>query len=109
MLLAALAATAALAAQDTSRVIEVPDSGQIVRVGAFRPRQYLGDEDFPGGVTPNRRNAIRAYGRPDGKSPEGCPNKWKTLGVRMVVADFGGGPPCAAGTRIQNLIITGRA
>jgi hypothetical protein len=109
MLLAALAATAALAAQDNSRVIEVPDSGRIVRVGAFRPRQYLGDEDFPGGVTPNRRNAIRAFGRPDGKNPQGCPNKWKRLGVRMVVADFGGGPACASSTRIQTLVITGRA
>jgi hypothetical protein len=57
MLLAALAATAALAAQDTSRLIDVPDSGQIVRVGAFQPRQYLGDEDFPGGVVPNRLSA----------------------------------------------------
>ena len=52
MLLATLAMTAAFAAQDTSRVIEVPDSGRIVRIGAFRPRQYLGDESFPGGVTP---------------------------------------------------------
>ena len=109
MLLAALAATAALVAQDTSRVIEVPDSGQIVRVGAFKPRQYLGDEDFPGGVVPNRRNAIRAFGRPDGKNPQGCPNKWKKLGVRMVVADFGGGPACAGSTPVQTLVITGRA
>ena len=109
MLLAALAISAAFAAQDTSRVIEVPDSGRIVRVGAFRPRQYLGDEDFPGGVTPNRRNAIRAFGRPDGKNPQGCPNKWKRLGVRMVVADFGGGPACAATTPVQQLVITGRA
>ncbi len=108
MLLAALAATAALAAQDTSRLIEVPDSGQIVRVGAFRPRQYLGDNDFPRGVVPNRRNAIRAFGRPDGKSPQGCPNKWKKLGVRMVVADFGGGPACAGTTPVQTLVITGR-
>ncbi len=109
MLLAALAATAALAgAQDTSRTIEVRDSGQIVRVGAFKPRQYLGDEGFSRGVVPNRRNAIRAFGRPDGKNPQGCPNKWKQLGVRMVVADFGGGPACAGGTRIQILVITGR-
>ena len=43
-------------------------------------------------MTPNRRNAIKAYGKPDGKSPQGCPNKWKTLGVRIVTADFGGGP-----------------
>jgi hypothetical protein len=40
MLLTALALSAAFAApQDTSRVIEVPDSGRIVRIGAFRPRQ----------------------------------------------------------------------
>ena len=108
MLLAALAATAAFAAQDTSTLIDVPDSGRIVRVGAFRPRQYLGDEHFPGGVTPNRRNAIRAFGRPDGRNPQGCPNKWKRLGVRMVVADFGGGPLCAGSTPIQTLVITGR-
>ena len=55
----------------------------IVRVGAFRPHQRLGDEDFRGGVASNRRNAIRAYGTPDGKSPQGCPNKWKRSGVRM--------------------------
>jgi hypothetical protein len=110
MLLAALAATAALAAaQDTSRTIEVRDSGEIVRVGAFKPRQYIGDENFSRGVVPNRRNAIRAFGRPDGKNPQGCPNKWKKLGVRMVVADFGGGPACAGTTRIQTLVITGRA
>jgi hypothetical protein len=58
-----LAATAALAAQDTSRTIEVRDSGEIVRVGAYKPRQYLGDEGFSRGVVPNRRNAIRAFGR----------------------------------------------
>ena len=108
MLLAALAATAAFAAQDTSRLIEVPDSGQIVRIGAFQPRQSLGDERFPGGVTPNRRNEIKAYGKPDGKSPQGCPNKWKRLGVRIVTADFGGGPACAATTPVQQIVVTGR-
>jgi hypothetical protein len=95
MLVAALAASLAFATQGQPQVIEVPDSGRIVRVGAFRPRRYLGDSDFPGGVIPNRRNAIRAFGRPDGKNPQGCPNKWKRLGLRMVVADFGGGPLCA--------------
>ena len=107
MLAAALAVTALLAAPSTT--IDVPDSGHIVRVGAFRPKQLLGDEHFSGGVTSNRRNAIRAFGTPDGKSPQGCPNKWKKLGVRMVTADFGGGPPCATTTPVQQLVITGRA
>jgi hypothetical protein len=106
MLAAVLLASAAFGAPSTT--IEVPDSGEIVRVGDFRPRQYLGDLDFRRGVVPNRRNAIRAFGRPDGKSPQGCPNKWKQLGVRIVVADFGGGPVCAGSTRIQTLVITGK-
>jgi hypothetical protein len=104
--LTAVALTAALLAPSTT--IEVPDSGRIVRVGAFRPRQRLGEHSFPGGVTPNRRNAIKAYGKPDGKSPQGCPNKWKKLGVRIVTADFGDGPPCAATTPVQQIVITGR-
>ena len=106
---AALAATAALfSAQTPPLVIEVPDSGHIVRVGDFRPRQALGDLDFSGGVAPTRRNAIKVFGRPDGKDPRGCPNKWKPLGLRMVAANFGGGSSCAASTRIQTLAITGR-
>ena len=41
MLLATLTVAAAFAGapQDTSRLIDVPDSGRIVRIGAFRPRQ----------------------------------------------------------------------
>ena len=105
MLGAALATTVLLAAP-ASMTIEVPDSGRIVRVGDFRPKQLLGETNFPGGVTPNRRNAIRAYGRPDGKNPQGCPNKWKKLGLRMITADFGGGPACAGTTAIQRLVIT---
>jgi hypothetical protein len=99
--------TATVLAASASTTIEVPDSGRIVRVGDFRPKQRLGETSFPGGVAPIRRNAIKAYGKPDGKSPQGCPNKWKKLGVRMVTADFGGGPPCAATTPIQQLVITG--
>jgi hypothetical protein len=99
--------TASVFAAAGSTTIDVPDSGRIVRVGDFRPKQRLGETSFPGGVAPIRRNAIKAYGRPDGKSPSGCPNKWKTLGVRMVTADFGGGPPCARTTPIQQLVITG--
>ena len=57
----------------------------------------------------NRRNAIKAYGTPDGKRPQGCPNKWKRLGVRIVTADFGGGPPCAATTPVQQVVVTGRS
>jgi hypothetical protein len=104
--LAALLTASVLAAAG-STTIEVPDSGRIVRVGDFRPKQRLGETTFPGGVAPIRRNAIKAYGKPDGKNPQGCPNKWKKLGVRMVTADFGGGPPCAATTPIQQLVITG--
>lgn len=108
MFTAALAATAALfSAQAPPLVIEVPDSGQIVRVGDFRPRQALGDLDFSGGVTPSRRNAIKVFGRPDGKDPRGCPNKWKAIGLRMVAANFGGGSSCAPSTRIQVLVATG--
>jgi hypothetical protein len=99
--------TASVFAAAGSTTIDVLDSGRIVRVGDFRPRQRLGETNFPGGVAPIRRNAIKAYGRPDGKSPSGCPNKWKKLGVRMITADFGGGPPCAQTTPIQQLVITG--
>jgi hypothetical protein len=104
--LTAVALTAALLAPATT--IDVRDSGRIVRVGDFRPKQRLGEHSFPGGVTPNRRNAIKAYGKPDGKSPQGCPNKWKKLGVRIVTADFGGGPACAGTTPVQQIVITGR-
>jgi hypothetical protein len=104
--LTALALTAALLAPSTT--IDVRDSGRIVRVGAFKPKQRLGEHRFPGGVAPTRRNAIRAYGKPDGKSPSGCPNKWRKLGVRIVTADFGGGPACAASTPVQTIVVTGR-
>jgi hypothetical protein len=107
--LTAVALTAALlAAQAPATTIDIPDSGRIVAVGAFHPKQRLGEHSFPGGVTPNRRNAIKAYGKPDGKSPAGCPNKWKALGVRIVTADFGGGPPCASSTPVQQIVVTGR-
>jgi hypothetical protein len=107
--LAAVSLFAAMfAAQAPATTIDVPDSGQIVAVGAFHPKQLLGEHSFAGGVTSNRRNAIKAYGEPDGKSPSGCPNKWKALGVRIVTADFGGGPACAGGTPVQQIAITGR-
>jgi hypothetical protein len=89
-------------------VIEVRDSGRIVRVGDFRPRQFLGENTFPGGVAPTRRNAIRAFGRPDMRDRQGCPNRWRRLRLRLVTADFGGGPPCAPGTPIQRLQISSR-
>ena len=108
MLTAAVVTAALFAAQAPATTINVPDSGQIVAVGAFHPKQLLGEHTFPGGVTSNRRNAIKAYGKPDSKSPSGCPNKWKALGVRIVTADFGGGPACAGGTPVQQLVITGR-
>ena len=78
-------------------IVEVPDSGHIVRVGDFRPRQALGDLDFSGGVTPSRRNAIKVFGRPDGKDPRGCPNKWKALGLRMIATTFD------TGSQVQGL------
>ena len=91
-----------------SFVVEVPDSGHIVRVGDFRPQQRLGNEHFPGGVAPNRRNAIRAYGRPDRRDAQGCANVWRKLGVRLITADFGGGPACANSTPVQKIEITSR-
>jgi hypothetical protein len=97
-----------LAAAAPSTTIDVRDSGRIVRVGDFRPKQRLGEHSFPGGVAPTRANAIRAYGKPDGKSPSGCANKWKALGVRIVTADFGGGPACARSTPVQAIVVTGR-
>jgi hypothetical protein len=105
---AALVATAAaFASAQAPLIIEVPDSGHIVRVGDFHPRQALGDLDFDGGVTPSRRNAISVFGRPDGKDPRGCPNKWQTIGLRMLAANFGGGSQCASSTRIQKLYAKG--
>ena len=107
--LTAVALTTALfAAQAPATTINVPDSGQIVAIGSFHPKQRLGETSFGGGVTPNRRNAIKAYGKPDGKNPQGCPNKWKKLGVRIVTADFGGGPPCTATTPVQQIVVTGK-
>jgi hypothetical protein len=106
-MLAATLAAGLLFAAPASTVIDVRDSGRIVRIGDFRPKQYLGERTFPGGAVPNRRNAIRAFGKPDGKSPQGCPNKWKRLGVRVVTADFGGGPACAGSTPVQQVVITG--
>jgi hypothetical protein len=105
--LAALLTASVLAAAG-STTIDVPDSGHIVRVGDFRPKQRLGETQFPGGVTPNRRNAIKAYGPLDRPGPSGCSRKWKKLGVRMVNADFAGGPVCSPTTAIQTLVITGR-
>jgi hypothetical protein len=107
VLAALLAATATALAAAGSTTIDVPDSGRIVRVGDFRPKQRLGETTFGGGVAPIRRNAIKAYGKPDGKNPQACPNKWKKLGVRLITADFGGGPACAPTTAIQKLVITG--
>jgi hypothetical protein len=104
-LLAASLATALLLAGAGSLTIEVPDSGKIVRVGDFRPRQYLGDTHFRGGVLPIRRNAIRAYGTPDARDAQGCPNRWRRLGLRLITADFGGGPPCAPTTPVQQIVI----
>jgi hypothetical protein len=101
-----LAASVFVAAGSTT--IEVPDSGHIVRVGDFRPKQRLGETQFPGGVAPTRRNAIKAYGPLDPPGPSGCSRKWKKLGVRMVNADYDGGAPCAPWTAIQTLVITGR-
>lgn len=105
--LVAMLGAAALAA-GAPLTIEVPDSGEIVRVGAFKPRQFLGNNGFDGGVAPIRRNAIRAFGRPDQSDRNGCPNKWRALKLRLVTADFGGGPPCAPATPIQHLEISSR-
>jgi hypothetical protein len=107
--LTVVALTAALlTAQAPATTIDVRDSGRIVAIGAFHPKQRLGEHSFPGGVTPNRHNAIKAYGTPDGKSASGCLNKWKALGVRIVTADFSGGRPCTSTTPVQQIVITGR-
>jgi len=103
-MLVATLATAALAA--TSFTIDVRDTGEIRRVGDLKPRQYLGEEGFNAGVVPNRRNAIRAYGRPDRRDANGCGNIWRRRGLQLITADFGGGPPCAPTTRIQRIVIT---
>ena len=103
MLGATLATVAVLA---TSTTIDVRDSGEIRRVGDLKPRQYLGELDFRSGVVPNRRNAIRAYGRPDRRDANGCANVWRRLGLRLLTADFGGGPPCVGTTRIQRITVT---
>jgi hypothetical protein len=90
----------------TSTTIDVRDSGEIRRVGDLKPRQYLGNEGFNAGVVPNRANAIRAYGRPDRRDAGGCGNIWRRLGLRLLTADFGGGPACAGSTRIQRITVT---
>jgi hypothetical protein len=104
MMLAATLATAALAA--TSFTIDVRDTGEIRRVGDLKPRQYLGELGFDTGVVPNRRNAIRAYGRPDRRDENGCGNIWRRLGIQLITADFSGGRPCTDRTRIQRIEIT---
>ena len=104
MMLAASLATAARAA--TSFTIDVRDTSEIRRVGDLKPKQYLGEEDFDTGVVPNRRNAIRAYGRPDRRDENGCGNIWRRLGLQLITADFSGGPPCTDRTRIQRIEIT---
>jgi hypothetical protein len=101
-----LAATLAASVLAVSTTIDVRDSGEIRRVGDLKPRQYLGEGDFPAGVVPNRRNAIRAYGRPDRRDAGGCGNIWRRLGLRLTTADFAGGPPCAGSTRIQRITVT---
>jgi hypothetical protein len=101
-------ATALVLAALSTPIIEVPDSGHIVRVGDFRPQQRLGNQHFPGGVAPTRRNAIRAFGRPDKRDAQGCANVWRKLGLRLITADFGGGPACASTTPVQRLEITSR-
>jgi hypothetical protein len=106
VLAATLATAAALAAP--SMTIDVQDSGRIVRVGDFKPRQRLGETHFPGGVTPNRRNAVKAYGKPDARDAGGCKNVWKRLGLRLITADFGGGPACAGTTPVQQIRISSR-
>jgi hypothetical protein len=105
--LALVAATLA-APVDDSRLIDVRDSGHIVRVGAFRPRQFLGERRWPGGVAPTRANAIRAYGRPDRRDRSGCRNRWSRLRIRIVTEDFGGGDRCGPRAGVQHVEIRSR-
>jgi hypothetical protein len=101
-------AVGALLAPGHSYTVDVRDSGRIVRVGAFRPRQRLGTTHFPGGVAPTRRNAIRAYGKPDQRDANGCRNIWQRRGLRLITADFSGGPPCRPSTPVQMIKLTSR-
>jgi hypothetical protein len=98
----------ALFAAVAALVINVPDSGRIVGVGGFHPRQNLGTTHFPGGVAPIRRNAIKAFGKPDQKDRNGCANKWSKLKLRLITEDFGGGKPCVGTTPIQFLEVSSR-
>jgi hypothetical protein len=105
----ALATLAAAGAPvDRDRLIDVRDSGEIVRVGAFRPKQYLGEREWPGGVAPTRANAIKAYGRPDRRDRAGCLNRWSRLRIRIVTADFGGGDACGPKAGVQRVEIRSR-
>ena len=102
MFTAALAATAALfSAQTPPLVIEVPIRARSSASATSARARRWATWTSPDGVAPSRRNAIKVFGRPDGKDPRGCPNKWKAIGLRMVAANFGGGSSCAASTRIR--------
>jgi hypothetical protein len=51
-------------------------------------------------VAPNRRNAIRAFGKPYTRDSLGCANLGRKLGVKLI----GGGPACARTTGPPNLL-----
>jgi hypothetical protein len=106
----ALPAPAAVpAAVPAGRLLDVRDSGHIVRIGAFRPRQFLGDLRFRGGVAPTRGNAVRAYGRPDSRDETGCLNRWTRLGIRIRTEDFGGrAGHCTRGAGVQHVEVLSR-
>ena len=107
MLALALIALSAAAPVEEARLIDVRDSGRIVRVGRFRPKQFLGEREWPG-VAPTRENAIRAYGRPDRRDSSGCRNRWSRLQTRIVTADFGGGDACGPKAGVQQIVIRSR-
>lgn len=91
-------------------VIELDDSGEVIRVGPFEPMQYLGP-DGSEGVVPNLRNAIAAFGRPSprrGSTPySGCITRWPRLSLIATSDDFSGAPPCSNDAGVVELVISG--
>lgn len=78
-------------------LIDVDDQGQVARVGAFEPAQYLGAQDLeegdPGaGVAPTLGNAIAAYGQPAsrGELPgtPGCTVEWPDLSLIAISQNY---------------------
>lgn len=89
--------------------IEVTPGGQVIRLGAFEPQQYLGRSGAGAGVRPTLANAIAAYGRPASRSTEevlaGCSVRWPRLSLTAITEDFGGGPVCGNGSGVVEVAV----